>query len=318
MKVRRAGTPGFCMGVRRAMEMAEAALEQTAPAQAPLPPDFRTGTVYAMGNLIHNPQAMEPLMQRGLVVLDEEKIPEDMSGALVIIRAHGISPRLETLLTDRGARLIDATCPKVKASQIRAQELCRRGRRVFLAGERRHAEIIGIRGYAPDCIVVSSPEEAAVAAEKLRREAPWSRWRGIQRGGAPEPALVGQTTWDSAEYASIAQAIRAFFPDLEVCNTICDATRARQDSLRSLCADVDAVIVAGSRESANTRRLLDIARSFPGPGGRGKPAWLAETPADIPGEVDRYDSLGICAGASTPDALIDAIEEALLERTAKP
>jgi 4-hydroxy-3-methylbut-2-enyl diphosphate reductase len=81
---------------------------------------------------------------------------------------------------------------------------------------------------------------------------------------------------------------------------------------------VDAVIVAGSRESANTRRLLDIARSFPVPGGSGKPAWLAETPADIPGDIDRYDTLGLCAGASTPDALIDAIEEELLKRAATP
>ena len=308
MKVRRAETSGFCMGVRRAMEMAEAAL-----GQAQSSPGFRAGTVCAMGNLIHNPQAMEPLVKRGLVVLDEAAVPEDMSGALVIIRAHGVSPRLETVLTDRGARLIDATCPKVKASQIRAQELCSRGRRVFLAGERCHAEIIGIRGYAPDCIVVGSPEEAAAAAEKL-----WRETGGASGGGAPEPALVGQTTWDSAEYASIAQAIRAFFPGLEVCDTICGATRARQDSLRSLCAGVDAIIVAGSRESANTRRLLDIARSFPGPGGRGKPAWLVETPRDIPGEIDRYGALGLCAGASTPDALIDAIEEALLERTARP
>jgi 4-hydroxy-3-methylbut-2-enyl diphosphate reductase len=299
MKVRRAETLGFCMGVRRAMEMADAALSQSPG----------TGTVYAMGSLIHNSQAMDSLKQRGLVVLEEAKIPEDLHGAPVIIRAHGISPRLENTLTGRGARLIDATCPKVKASQIKAQELCRLGRRVFLAGEGRHAEIIGILGYAPDCIVVGSPAEAAGAAEKLRRET-------LSRGGTPKPALIGQTTWDLAEYTAIGEAIRAYFPDLEVCSTICGATKARQDSLRSLCADVDAVLVAGGRESANTRRLLEIARSLSGPGGRGKPAWLVETPGEIPSEIGRYDTLGLCAGASTPDALIDAIEEALLKGTA--
>jgi 4-hydroxy-3-methylbut-2-enyl diphosphate reductase len=299
MRVRRAETLGFCMGVRRAMEMADEALSHTERS--------RPGTVYAMGNLIHNPQAMQPLLERGLVVLDETNIPEDIQSAQVVIRAHGVSPGLETALTGRGALLVDATCPKVKASQIKAQELCRRGRRVFLAGERRHAEIIGIRGYAPDCVVVGSPAEAAAAAEKLRREA-----------GTPQTALIGQTTWDLAEYAAIAEAIRAYFPDLEVCDTICGATRARQDSLRALCAEVDAVIVAGGRESANTRRLLDIARSFPVAGGCGKPAWLVETPGEIPHEIGRYDAVGLCAGASTPDALIDAIEEALLERMAKP
>jgi 4-hydroxy-3-methylbut-2-enyl diphosphate reductase len=307
MKVRRAETSGFCMGVRRAMEMADAALVQAASGQGPRP-----GTVCAMGNLIHNPQAMEPLIRRGLVILDGATVPEDMGGAVAIIRAHGITPGLETLLRDRGARLVDATCPRVKASQLRAQELCRRGRRVFLAGERSHAEIIGILGYAPDCIVVGSPGEAAGEAEKLLREAGTP-----SLNGTPEPALVGQTTWDSVAYASIAGAIRSFFPGLEVCDTLCGATRARQDSLRALCAGVDAIIVAGSRESANTRRLLDIARSFPGPGGRGKPAWLAETPADLPAEIDRYGTLGLCAGASTPDAVIDAIEEALVARTAR-
>jgi 4-hydroxy-3-methylbut-2-enyl diphosphate reductase len=304
MKVRRAETLGFCMGVRRAMEMADAALSQPA----------RAGAVYAMGSLIHNSQVMESLSRRGLAVLDEEAIPEDLRGVSVIIRAHGVSPRLESALTGRGARLIDATCPKVKASQIKARELCRRGRRVFLAGEGRHAEIIGILGYAPDCIVVGSPAEAALAAEKLRGEA----GSGGGASGACAAALIGQTTWDSAEYAAIAEAIRAYFPDLEVCDTICGATRSRQDSLRALCADVDAVIVAGGRESANTRRLLDIARSFPGPGGRGKPAWLVETPGEIPGEVDRYNIVGLCSGASTPDALVGAIEEALLKRMAKP
>jgi 4-hydroxy-3-methylbut-2-enyl diphosphate reductase len=299
------------MGVRRAMEMADAALSQT-------------GTVYAMGSLIHNPQAMEALKKRGLEVLDEEKIPNTLSGAALVIRAHGVSPELEKTLTDRGARLLDATCPKVKASQIKARELLRQGRRVFLAGEKRHAEIIGILGYAPGCVIVGSPAEAAAAAEKLRREekaggmafqSPASR---SQASGEPKTALIGQTTWDLAEYASIAQVLRSYFPDLEVCNTVCGATEARQNSLRVLCAGVDAVIVAGGRESANTRRLLDIARSFSGPEGRGKPAWLVETPAEIPGEIDRYDTVGLCAGASTPDALIDAIERALVERTAAP
>ena len=308
MRVRRAETLGFCMGVRRAMEMADAALSQAA-----LSRPSRTGAVYAMGSLIHNSQAMEPLLKRGLAVLTEENIPENLHGVPVVIRAHGISPRLESALAGRGALLVDATCPKVKASQLKARELCRLGRRVFLAGEGRHAEIIGILGYAPDCVVVGGAAEAAEAAEKLCREA----------GGAALPtALIGQTTWDMAEYAAIAEAIRSCFPDLEVYATICGATQARQDSLRALCAEVDAVIVAGGRESANTRRLLDIARSFPGPEGGppggGKPAWLVETPAEIPGEIDRYGAIGLCAGASTPDALIGAIEEALLQRPAKP
>jgi 4-hydroxy-3-methylbut-2-enyl diphosphate reductase len=286
------------------MEMADAALSQAAMLG-------KAGSVCATGSLIHNPQAMDALKRRGLEVLDEGKIPSDLHGSVVIIRAHGIGPGFEDTLTGLGAKIVDATCPKVKASQIRARELCGLGCRVFLAGERRHAEIIGILGYAPDCVIVGSPAEAAAAAEKLSGE--------LSRGsGALKTALVGQTTWDLAEYAAIAEVIRGWFPDLEVCNTVCGATEARQNSLRALCAEVDAVIVAGGRESANTRRLLEIARSFPGSGASDKPAWLVETPEEIPAEIDRYDTVGLCAGASTPDTLINAIEQALMKGSAKP
>jgi 4-hydroxy-3-methylbut-2-enyl diphosphate reductase len=273
------------------MDMADAALLQAQGA-----------SVYAMGPLIHNPQAMKSLIHRGLVVLEEDRLPEDLSGACSIIRAHGITPGLEEALVSRGAALIDATCPRVKASQLKARDLYEQGRRIFLAGEGRHGEIIGIQGYAPNCIIVGNPTEAGEAAEKLFAEEPDAG-----------TSLIGQTTISEAEYAAIGQAIRKVFPKLCVINTICRATRERQDSLRSLCTQVDAVIVAGGRESANTRRLLTIAQAFFSTEGPGKQAWLVESPAEIPGEIAAYHTVGLCAGASTPDGLIDAIEEALLE-----
>jgi 4-hydroxy-3-methylbut-2-enyl diphosphate reductase len=269
------------------MDMADAALLQAPP-------------VYAVGPLIHNPQAMDGLKKRGLRILDERRLPEDLGASSVIIRAHGITPRLEEELANRRAVIVDATCPKVKTSQLKARSLCGEGRRVFLAGERQHAEIIGIQGYAPDCIIVGTAAEAVASAEKLFVEEPEAL-----------TALIGQTTGDPAEYKSIEENIRAFFPELMVLNTICGATEVRQDSLRKLCAQVDAVVVAGGRESANTRRLLAIAKaSVPGSGG--KPAWLVERADEIPGEAGAYHTVGLCAGASTPDELIDAIEQGLL------
>ncbi|MFP3042832.1 4-hydroxy-3-methylbut-2-enyl diphosphate reductase [Treponema primitia] len=295
MKVIRARVLGFCMGVRRAMDMADTALLQAAQLATKFP-------VYAMGPLIHNPQAMEKLKSRGLKVLEEDQLPEDLETSSVIIRAHGITPDLEAALTKRRTTLIDATCPKVKASQLRARSLCGEGYRVFLAGERQHAEIIGIQGYAPDCIILGTPMEAVEAAGKLFSEKPNAR-----------TALIGQTTISEAEYAAIGAEIGKLFPDLCIINTICRATRDRQDSLRELCAQVDAVIVAGGSDSANTRRLLVIAQSFEDAHGRGKPAWLVEKVEDIPSGIGAYNTLGLCAGASTPDGLIDAIEKALLE-----
>jgi 4-hydroxy-3-methylbut-2-enyl diphosphate reductase len=231
-------------------------------------------------------------------ILEEDRLPRDLSGAVVIIRAHGISPHLEAELVSRGARIADATCPRVKASQLKAQALAGSGYRVFLAGEARHGEIAGIRGYAPGCTVVANGDEAALAAERLFQE------RQFQDPGA-RTALIGQTTISSDEYAAIGEAIRPFFPNLHVIDTICGATRDRQAALRELCGQVDAVLVAGGRESANTRRLLAIAEAS------GKPAWLVEHAGEVPAELASYAAAGLSAGASTPDEVIRAIETAI-------
>jgi 4-hydroxy-3-methylbut-2-enyl diphosphate reductase len=274
------------MGVRRALELAESELE--APRERP--------GVFSLGPLIHNPQALEKLVSRGMGILGEgDRVPE---GAVVILRAHGVKPDLEDELSRRGARIVDATCPKVKASQMKAKALEEAGYRLFLAGEENHGEIAGIRGYAPSCVVVGNAEEARRAAGKIKNEASSAR--------SFRTALVGQTTISPAEYGAIGDGIKEFFPDLEIIDTICSATRDRQDALRALCGRVEAVIVAGGRSSANTRRLLAIAEEL------GRPAWLVETAADIPSECRRFGVVGICAGASTPDEVIDGIEQDLL------
>lgn len=250
-----------------------------------------SGRVYTVGPLIHNPHVLDDLQRRGVEVLEEGRLPRNLSGAVVVIRAHGISPDLEAELVSLGGCIVDATCPKVKASQLKARALAGAGYRVFLAGEARHGEIAGIRGYAPDCTIVADGDAAALAAERLFREEP----------GA-EAALIGQTTISSDEYAAIGEAVRSFFPSLKIIDTICGATRDRQNALRELCGRVDAVIVAGGRESANTRRLLAIAEAS------GKPAWLVENAGGIPAELASYAAVGLSAGASTPDEVIRAIE----------
>jgi 4-hydroxy-3-methylbut-2-enyl diphosphate reductase len=237
-------------------------------------------------------------------ILDETQPFENLKDTTVIIRAHGISPGLEAELAERGARIVDATCPKVKASQLAARAFVAAGRRIFLAGEADHGEIIGIRGYVqtggpaePRCVVAGNAAEAEAAAEKLYREEPGAK-----------TALIGQTTISPEEYQAIGEGIRRFFPDLEIADTICGATRDRQEALRELCGQVDAVIVAGGRESSNTRRLLAIARS------RGKPCWLVEGVEDIPRDIAAYQTVGLCAGASTPDRVINDIEKALYSK----
>jgi len=283
------------MGVRRAVELACTQAENSA------------GKVYTLGPLIHNPQALEDLKRRGVTILDEANLPDNLSSAVVIIRAHGVSPGTEAELRRRGAAVVDATCPKVKASQLKAASLAKQGYRLFLAGEESHAEIAGILGYASDAgsgqflQVVSNAGEAQAAAERLLAED-----KALKNGPA-KTALIAQTTISDEEYHAIGMVISRYFPMLEIIQTICAATKERQDSLRELLGKTDALVIAGGKGSANTRRLLAIAQAS------GKPCVIAETAADIPPEIFRLETIGLSAGASTPDTVIDDIEKALLQ-----
>ena len=291
MKVIRANVLGFCMGVRRAVDLACTQADRAA------------GKVYTLGPLIHNPQVLEDLERRGVEILEQTSPGKNLNGVSVIIRAHGISPQTEADLRGYGAALIDATCPKVKASQLKAAALAKDGFRLFLAGEKSHAEITGIcryaeagapRGEAFFCAVVGDAAEAQAAAAGLYGKEPLAK-----------TALIAQTTISAQEYQAIGGAITRFFPDLEIAQTICAATTERQESLRELLDRVEGVIVAGGKESANTRRLLAIADAA------GKPCALVQTPQDIPAVFFSLKAVGLAAGASTPDTVIDAIEQAL-------
>jgi len=292
MKVIRARVLGFCEGVRRAVEMAW----QVSSSHA-------SGSVYTLGPLIHNSGVLDSFKEHGVICLESEnslnEIPEAPENSTVIIRAHGVSPAVERELRRRGMSIVDATCPHVKVSQRKAASYAAKGYVVFLAGEKDHAEIKAILGYAQDAacgcgVVVGCADEAEAAAEELCCRAPEAK-----------TALIGQTTIRAEEYSAIGESIRRYFPSLEIVDSICAAAAERQRALRDLCGEVDALIIAGSRKSANTRRLLSLALES------GKPAWLVETAAGLPPEIGAYKTVGLSAGASTPDGLIGEVEEAL-------
>jgi 4-hydroxy-3-methylbut-2-enyl diphosphate reductase len=145
-----------------------------------------------------------------------------------------------------------------------------------------------------DCFVVANPAEAEAAASKLALARPNAK-----------TVLIGQTTISLEEYRAISEAIKKHFPKTEIVNTICSATADRQNSLRELSNLVEAIIIAGGRNSANTQRLFSLARDL------GKPSWLIETAEEIPPEIEQYKTVGLAAGASTPDSLINEIETRL-------
>jgi 4-hydroxy-3-methylbut-2-enyl diphosphate reductase len=253
--------------------------------------------VFTEGQLIHNPKALESLKKHGVRDINEVS---DMSGIIdgttVVLRAHGVSPIREAELSAHGVRIADATCPKVKRNQLKVRALAEDGFRVFLVGEKSHAEIIGIMGYA-DCIMVETTDEAKRKAEKLFHENPQSK-----------TALMGQTTLSTDVYLSVASAIREIFPGVCVIDAICSATKDRQDAVKKLCIATDAVVVVGSKESANTQRLFYIVKAS------GKAAYFIEDADELPESVFAYGTVGISAGASTPDEIINEVENRLVRR----
>jgi 4-hydroxy-3-methylbut-2-enyl diphosphate reductase len=277
------------MGVKRATDMALAAAAEEG-----------SRGVFTLGPLIHNPQAVAELEAAGVRVISEAELDGRVAGAegfakaTVVLRAHGVPPAQKEKLLALGARLVDATCPRVLASQRKAADYAARGWKVVIAGDKGHGEVAGIAGYAPGAVVVGNPEEA----------------RSVEaRGpdGAPCPiALIAQTTIKKEEYEAIRAVLAGRFPVLEVVDSICPCTEDRLGSLAKLAAEVEAVVIVGGRNSANTLRLFTTAK------GLGKPAWLVETASELPREIFGFESVGLSAGASTPERLIAEVQAALL------
>ena len=271
-------TAGFCMGVRKAMERTLAERRDAA------------GTLYTLGPLIHNPQVLEILKKNGVVPVGTDEV---QCGATVIIRAHGVGPEVLEALKERGAVVINATCPKVGRIQGMAKKASGEGKAVVIVGDRDHAEVKGILGHARGAGTCIS---TLAEAEALTLDRP--------------AILLAQTTFNEEEYETIASALIRRFPGIEVLHTVCDATSRRQEEARRMAAECDAVVVVGGKNSANTRRLAQIIASL------GKPAFLVEDESELPAEAGRFHKVGVTAGASTPNWLIHRVAERLTEMQA--
>lgn len=302
MRVERAAVLGRCTGVRRAVDLA---LRTAAEAAAGGDSGGPARRVYTLGPLIHNPQAVAELEARGVHALAESELDDRIAGAAVVIRAHGVPPKLREKLLERGATIVDATCPRVLASQRRAARFAEAGYTVVIAGDAGHGEVTGVAGYAlgPDgesaAVVVGSPEEARAVEPRAAVEP-------REPGGRERPvALIAQTTIKREEYEAIRTVLERRFPGLEVVDSICPCTDERLTALAELADRVEAIVVVGGRNSANTTRLFLSAKAL-------RPAWLVETAEELPDEAFGYELVGLTAGASTPDSLIDEVEAALL------
>ena len=268
MEILLAESLGFCMGVKRAVDLALKAVEKS-----------DSSDVSTLGPLIHNAQETARLETLGIHEASQDQLPE--SGT-VVIRAHGVAPEVYDALKNRGLKVMDGTCPYVHYSQRKAMELHADGYTVVVVGDRNHAEVIGILGHInSDAIVVKSVEEASQLPQ-------------LEKVGT-----IAQTTLSIEKYNAVVEELRKRSKEIKVCETICDATVDNQISIKELAAAVDVVFVIGGRHSANSNKLVEQARL------RCPRSFLIETPAEITlDQVAGVAKVGVSAGASTPDWMI--------------
>jgi 4-hydroxy-3-methylbut-2-enyl diphosphate reductase len=280
VQIIRASEMGFCFGVRRAVEMMEDAVQR--------------GDLVSLGSVVHNPQVVEKLRNEGLdVITDVEQVGERP----VAITAHGVGPEVIATLEARGAQIIDTTCPIVTRSQQWAKRLSEEGFAVVIFGDPDHKEVRGVKGWSKGhLLVIASEEEVGPLPE----------------GFPSRVGVLSQTTETEARFASFVKKLFEVnldrISELRVLNTLCHATTAQQAATMHLAAEVSLMIVVGGRDSANTRHLAVVAREC------GVETYHIETATEIePAWLTGHDKVGVTAGASTPDFVIDQVVERLEE-----
>jgi 4-hydroxy-3-methylbut-2-en-1-yl diphosphate reductase len=275
MEVRIAKTAGFCWGVRRTVER----LMEVADSAA-------GRAVVTLGPVIHNPQAVERMREKGVGTVNA--IAEVGDGTTVVVRTHGALKSELAAAKERGLDLVDGTCPYVKYPQVMAQRLSKEGYHLIIVGDANHAEVKGVISYAdgPCTVVKPGAPIPEVSARKV--------------------AVLAQTTCIGAEFERVVGALALRHKEVRAVNTICSDTDERQGDARELAREVDAVVVVGGKNSANTRHLAEICRDI-------QPrTWHIETEEELQAEWFQGCKLvGISAGASTPDWVVEEVAERL-------
>jgi (E)-4-hydroxy-3-methyl-but-2-enyl pyrophosphate reductase len=284
MSVILAETAGFCMGVKRAVDLVLDLAQRKGKVEV---------EIYTYGPLIHNPQTVELLRNRGIIPIGHlDEIPASAKDATLVIRAHGISPEERKRIKEKGVRIIDATCPKVAHVQGIIKKHARQDDTILIIGDEKHPEVMGLLGYAYGRgIILSSLDDVARLPDLTR------------------VCVVAQTTQNIDKFNEIVAALRERFAEIVVFETICDSTDKRQSEVKKMAAETDAIVVVGGRNSANTMQLAWLSELA------GTPTFHIETADDLKQTpIDRYRRVGVSAGASTPNWIIDRVVDNLAAR----
>jgi small subunit ribosomal protein S1 len=270
MKITLAKNAGFCFGVKRALELVEKARVE------------HSGEVATLGEVIHNPQVVERLRQAGIRTLES---PKELASGTVVISCHGLGPGIKEAAEKAGLEVIDATCPFVARAQKLVAQLAGEGYEIVIFGDRGHREVAGLVGHAGDkARVLQHPDEADAL--------PFMNKLGV----------VVQTTQEMRRYQELLAKLAGKCRELRAFNTICEATQERQEAALEISREVDLMIVVGGHNSANTRRLAEVCA------GAGVAVAHIETAEEIlPRWLAGVKTIGITAGASTPQWIIDEV-----------
>jgi 4-hydroxy-3-methylbut-2-enyl diphosphate reductase len=281
MRILLANPRGFCAGVDRAIEIVERALARYG---AP---------VYVRHEIVHNRHVVDSLKAKGAIfVEDPREVPE---GSLLVFSAHGVSPEVRRAADESGLRTIDATCPLVTKVHVEAERFAKSGLEIVLVGHAGHVEVEGTMGHAPDRMrLVETAEDAARLAV----------------ADPAKLAVLTQTTLSVDDTREVTDVLKQRFPEIRLPRKgdICYATQNRQNAVKELVREAELVLVVGAPESSNSNRLVELAEKS------GARAHMVQTAADIdPAWLAGVACVGVTAGASAPEVLVDAVVARLRE-----
>lgn len=280
MPVKLAKKVGFCFGVKRAVTMAEEVIKNEKRA-------------YSLGSLIHNKQVVKALSGRGLKVIDDIN---KVKGGCIVISSHGISPRKAEEIRRRSLKLVDTTCPFVRNAQEMARRLSQEGYRIIIVGDADHPEVKALVDFA------GKPVDVVKDAAGIK---------ALHLGKSEKIGILSQTTQAMDNFLAVARAvIKARPAGLRIFNTICRDAEERQAAAKDLARNVGLMLIVGGRNSANTKRLLDVCKKIL------KASYLIETCKDLKDEWFKdVRMVGITSGASTPDWIVKDVEHEVNKKT---
>ena len=278
MNVELAKTAGFCFGVKRAVDTVYQQIEQ-----------YRGEKIFTYGPIIHNEEVIKDLRSHGVEVLNDEEELKTADADVVVIRSHGVAKYIYDIMEERGITCVDATCPFVKKIHKIVAEKSAEGSYIVIVGNGEHPEVQGIRGWAGEQVtVVQTPEDAE------RFELP---------DKDQKVCIVAQTTFNYNKFKELVEIISKKRYDIVVLNTICNATKERQEEAYDIAKRVDAMIVIGDKRSSNTQKLFEICSNACAD------TYYIQTLGDLNmNQLRSVETVGITAGASTPNKIIEEVQ----------